>query len=157
VFSNSFLSLGQVNGTGDQEGSISFFPPPNKNGEVGKRKGVDFYDKLKDVLDRVLERRNEKETEIALAYIKDEKETEPVQEEVVPSRTRPRRAGAGVRRGRPSLTVSSPQVSTSNHIDLSWKDGGTIYPKRSSQIGRSFQATEIPAAGTYEGPTSSEG
>ena len=34
-------------------------------------------------------------------------------------------------------------------IDLSWKVGGTLYPKQTSRIGNEFQAVRIPLAGSY--------
>jgi hypothetical protein len=63
--------------------------------------------------------------------------------------SRPRRATAGAtgRRGRPP---SRPSLS-GGIMDLSWKDGGTTYPKRSSRVGEEYQATEIPAVGSSEG------
>ena len=63
------------------------------------------------------------------------------------------------RRSVPTSTTSTPEKRassergrlslTGNTIDLSWKDGGSLYPKRSSQVGDEFQATNIPPAGSY--------
>jgi hypothetical protein len=35
-------------------------------------------------------------------------------------------------------------------IDLSWKDGGSSYPKRSSRVGEEYQATELPEAEPFQ-------
>jgi hypothetical protein len=59
---------------------------------------------------------------------------------------RPKRAAAGSQRaGRFPLASGS-----NNMIDLTWKDGGSSYPKRSSRVGEEYQATELPEAGSFE-------
>jgi hypothetical protein len=59
---------------------------------------------------------------------------------------RPKRAAAGSRRaGRFPLASGS-----NNMVDLSWKDGGSSYPKRSSRVGEEYQATELPEAKPFQ-------
>lgn len=111
------------------------------------RRGKDYYDRIKDVIDRVLEGRNEEEKKIAELYSAEFSDDEVTRlrstRRSVPttstSSTPEKRAAT--KRGRPSLT--------GNTLDLSWKDGGSLYPKRSSQVGDEYQATDIPAAGSY--------
>jgi hypothetical protein len=109
------------------------------------KKNRDYYDRIKDVIDRFLKRRNDKESAVADAFLVDREEYGKKENDETASR--PRRPTAGASRsggrsggGRPSLSGGI--------LDLSWKDGGTTYPKRSSQIGEEYQATEIPAAGS---------
>ncbi len=132
------------------------FFPPKSNGKqalslvkVKGRRGKDYYDRIKDVIDRVVEGRNDKEKKIADLYA-----SEFIDEELWRIKTTRRSAMSSTtsinsfpekrslpKRDRPSLT--------GNTIDLSWKNGGSLYPKRASQVGDEFQATDIPAAGTY--------
>jgi hypothetical protein len=58
---------------------------------------------------------------------------------------RPKRAAGSRRAGRFSLASGS-----NNMIDLSWKDGGSSYPKRSSRVGEEYQATELPEAEPFQ-------
>lgn len=113
-----------------------------------RRRGKDYYDRIKDVIDRVLECRNDEEKRIAELYT-----SEFGHDEVRGERLK------STRRAALTSTMSSPDTRnlstrdrpslTGNTMDLSWKDGGSMYPKRSSQVGDEFQATDIPAAGTY--------
>jgi hypothetical protein len=102
----------------------------------------------------VLEKRNYEESRIADALLAVEEKVMPTKSiqktALSPQRPRRRRATEGRRmRGRPSLTGGI--------LDLSWKDGGTVYPKRSSQIGDEYQAAEIPDVGLVgEGTPSSD-
>ena len=134
---------------------MTFFPPklngtPNLllTKERGRR-GKDYYDRIKDVIDRILEGRNEEEKKIADLYsaefsddevtrLKSSRRSVPTSTTSTTSTPEKR---ASSKRGRLSLT--------GNTIDLSWKDGGSLYPKRSSQVGDEFQATNIPPAGSY--------
>ena len=132
---------------------MTFFPP-KFNGtptllltkERGRR-GKDYYDRIKDVIDRILEGRNEEEKKIADLYTAEFSDDEVTRlrstRRSVPttSTTSTPEKRASSKRGRLSLT--------GNTIDLSWKDGGSLYPKRSSQVGDEFQATNIPPAGSY--------
>lgn len=53
------------------------------------------------------------------------------------------------RRGRPRLGVSRSSGRL-REIDTSWKDGRSIFPKRSSQVGSRYQVDFLPPAGTVE-------
>jgi hypothetical protein len=125
---------------GDKEGTILFFPP-NVDQKRAKR-NIDYYDRIKLVLERVEERRNSDEAKLADRYREatrdDQKKIEISTNPVV----RPRRGP-----GRP------PKLSTSlpprNMVDISWKDGGTSYPKRCSQVGDEYQVSSIPPVGSY--------
>ena len=59
--------------------------------------------------------------------------------------SRPRRSAQATTR-RPSLTGHGHH----GLMDLSWKDGGSTYPKSSSRVGSKYQATNIPSAGSVE-------
>jgi hypothetical protein len=156
-------------GVDEEEGSITFFPRSSEIEDVslstikkeGKR-GKDYYDRIKDVIDRIIEGRNEEEKKISELFkaeynISDHKKPmgrASIQEQISSTGRRRRAAASSTastsstpekaptkKRYHPSLSVTT--------IDLSWKDGGSLYPKRSSQVGDEFQATDIPAAGTY--------
>lgn len=58
--------------------------------------------------------------------------------------SRPKR---GTRRPRLGVSLSSREVG---EIDTSWKDGRSLYPKRSSQVGEKHQVAFLPRAGTVE-------
>lgn len=130
---------------------------------TGKR-GQDYYDKIKMVIDRVLEKRNQEEATIAEKYLarKDTQKTPSVSNsEVSTSANTTTSSNKGKGRGRPKRntnTLSSPSRSTSpkpkhtTMLDLSWKDGGKNFPKRVSKVGANYQATEIPKAGTWKDP-----
>jgi len=50
----------------------------------------------------------------------------------------------------PKVTLRRRQPSiVAPTMDLSWKNGGRLYPKQTSQIGDEFQVVDIPAAGTF--------
>lgn len=120
-----------MEGIGRQAGSVLFFPP-NVSQSFGK-KGQDYYDKIKDVIDRVLQRRNEVESKIADTFIAER--GDPTKKVHSPA-PRPRRSTQGSRR---------PPLPRRGLVDLSWKDGGSTYPKRSSRLGLEYQATKLPS------------
>jgi len=163
----------------NQENGVAGNIPTSKDIEVVRkagRRGEDYYDRIRDVIDRILASSNEHEKRIAGLFneiivpgdepIKEKRKrgktpkpklADAAQATAIASR--PKRSSASAasvsssedepiaslikKRGRtrPSLAKAT--------IDLSWKDGGALYPKRSSQVGDEFQATDIPAAGTY--------
>lgn len=118
---------------------MTFFPP-NVTEATGRR-GKEYYDRIRDVIDRVLSKSNEEESKIAFNFLAEIGEDEKPDS----LNSRPRRATA-----RPGRPPSRPSLS-GGIVDLSWKDGGTTYPKRSSQVGDEYQATQIPAAGSSKG------
>ena len=116
--------------------------------------GTDYYIRIKDVLDRINKRENAEEATAAdrhrraiskpkptprpIAKIEDDDDRKYHKEEetTTPSKHQQRRK------------VVTPQKPASP--DVSWKDGRKHFPKKSSQIGEEYQATKIPAAGTFD-------
>lgn len=43
----------------------------------------------------------------------------------------------------------SPVGKSAATLDLSWKDGGSTYPKASSRVGPRYQTPSIPIAGSF--------
>jgi len=97
-------------------------------------KGVDYYDRIRSTLDRILERRNPAEAAIADIY------TNNI--ETSPAKKRKRRSQ---RQFDVSRSRQAPVA-----IDLSWKEGNKGFPKKTSIVGEKYQVTDIPSAGTYE-------
>jgi hypothetical protein len=124
----------QVELTGKQAGSIYFVP---KDVVVATaRKGQDYYDRIRDVLDRILSQRNAEEAVVAESFLSDVEVLQELQElEVIP-RTSEKRPPA-------TSGAKSPP------LDVSWKYDGSVYQKKTSRIGENFNATRIPAAGTF--------
>jgi hypothetical protein len=92
------------------------------------KEGKEFYVRIKDVIERINLRRNAVESAAADRF---------------------RRAIS-----KPDIqTLSTPgrlaQRLTKNKMDLSWKDGGKRFPKKSSVVGDDFQASSIPIAGNF--------
>eukprot|EP00429_Kryptoperidinium_foliaceum_P009923 CAMPEP_0176004792 /NCGR_PEP_ID=MMETSP0120_2-20121206/1875_1 /TAXON_ID=160619 /ORGANISM="Kryptoperidinium foliaceum, Strain CCMP 1326" /LENGTH=546 /DNA_ID=CAMNT_0017337483 /DNA_START=85 /DNA_END=1725 /DNA_ORIENTATION=- len=148
----------KIDGTGDKEGSMRFFPPVPKDknfDDVAKegRRGKDYYDRIVDVIGRVKRGRNNDEKR-AFELFHKVYDTE--------EKRKPRLTALGKRRRKsPSSAASTGSGSEDEPIvslrrkqppmtmDLSWKSGGTLYPKASSRVGDEFQATHIPATGTH--------
>lgn len=97
--------------------------------------GEDYYDRLRDVVDRVCaDDATLSEKLVADAFMKDMEELDALQDdEAIPKSSR-----------RPNAAKPS-----SAQLDLSWKDGGSTYPKASSRVGERYQAPAIPEAGTF--------
>jgi hypothetical protein len=122
----------QIDGTGPNTGSIQFYP-----------RGAEYnYDRIRSVIDRLLERRNAAESAIAEAHLIPMENLVMKKKRLTPSIARPRRRAEPKKPKRES--------SGSNMIDLSWKNGGREYPKRASNIGPDYQVDSIPLAGTYQ-------
>jgi hypothetical protein len=113
----------------------TFFVPKGVDIKLA-RKSRDYYDRIKTVIDRILERRNEAESKIADSYV-----SKVVEDEVERDSQRPKR--------------NAPSRS-STRIDLSWKEGGRNFPKLTSRVGAEYQATDLPPAGTYKCKQKSE-
>lgn len=126
----------RVIGSGDDEGAMTFLPP-----------GVAIqYDKIKSVLDRLEESTDKGEVEIFKAF----REIVPIVEPQPLPISRPKR---GTRR--PRLSVSRP-IEDDSEIDISWKDGGSLYPKKSSEVGPRHQVSFLPPAGSIDTEKKSE-
>jgi hypothetical protein len=93
------------------------------------------------VIDRLLERRNAAESAIAEAHLIPMEVLVAKNKVPEPTIARPRRRAVTKKPKRES--------SGSSMIDLSWKNGGREYPKRSSNVGPEYQVHSIPLAGTY--------
>jgi hypothetical protein len=135
----------QEEGKGKDEGMIMFFAPGGIKSNDGRKKK--FHDKIKDVVDRVLEKQNEGESKVADAFLAENQDYYFKKETSAPSSGRPRRVAneASIR-----STSRRPSVLNHNKLDLSWKDGGSIYPKGSSRVGDKYQVTHIPEVGYRE-------
>ena len=126
----------QIVSEGNDEGSMLFLPPGIANMILGKR-NIDYYDKIKLVINRLEERQNIEEGKIFDLF---RNEVRIDDDDMLASR--PKRGT-----GRPRLGVSRPSREV-EEIDTSWKDGRCLYPKRSSQVGAGYQVAIIPRAGT---------
>lgn len=121
----------QIDGTGPNTGSIQFYP----------RGAEYYYDRIRGVIDRLLERRNTVESAIAKAHLVPLESLVAKNKGSISSVPRPRRrADANSKR----------ESSGTSMIDLSWKNGGREYPKRASNLGPDYQVASIPLAGTYK-------
>jgi hypothetical protein len=120
------------------------FVPPNGKVEGGK-KNVDYYDKLKLVIERVKERRNEEEAKLADLF-REKTQTDDQEIESILPTVRPRRGP-----GRPpKLGTSRPSSQKIDRVvDMSWKEGGSTYPKRSSRVGDEYQVSTLPRPGSF--------
>lgn len=115
-----------------------FLPTKDAKIEYG-RKGKDYYTRIRDVIDRVLQRRNDVETGIADAY----------QEEMTALES-----DAGVKVPPSPPTPPTRRLRPVRHatriVDLSWKEGGSAFPRTSSRVGPEYQAVDIPSSDTFE-------
>lgn len=110
---------------------IHFVPQGVNPREDFYQKGEDYYDRIRDVIDRVCSyNAPAKEVEVAYAYYAEMNLTKSNQ-------------------SRSSRFQKQSIRSQSTKIDLSWKYGGTAFPKRSSRVGSLYQVPQIPAAGTF--------
>lgn len=92
--------------------------------------GSDYFVRVRDVIERINRRQNVAESTAADRY---------------------RRAISKpdfLFQPKNRLAHSSPKLG-SPKIDLSWKDGGKRFPKKSSSIGEDFQVSLIPAAANF--------
>jgi hypothetical protein len=109
------------------------FIPKGVDVRYGK-KGRDYYIRIRDVMDRVLEKRNEVESKIANAYLD---QTMLLDED-----------------SEYEAAVHPPKrILTRRHatrLDLSWKQGNSIFPRSCSRVGSEYQAVDLPLAGTFK-------
>lgn len=90
--------------------------------------GVDYYKRIKDVIERINKRSNDFEASLADRYRR------AISKPNYRTRLNP------VRR--------SALIHKSSKLDLSWKDGRKNYPKKSSMIGKDYQVSTLPVAGS---------
>ena len=120
-----------------------------------------WFNRIIDIIERVQTRRNSDEKKAADRFTKahDAQQTK--------RRSTRAKDSIGKKRQRTNASTVSSTGSVSSEdapimnlrrrqpsmvkatIDLSWKVGGTLYPKQTSRIGDEFQAVDIPVAGTY--------
>lgn len=101
------------------------------------KKSQDYYDRIRDVIDRVCANdASPDEAAIAELFLK---KMEQLDEFEIPDDLPLRKDKKG----------SDPQASSAVPVDLSWKDGGASYPKVSSRVGKTYQATHLPRAGSF--------
>jgi hypothetical protein len=148
------------------------FIPYGESQETGK-KGTDYYDKIKDVLDRIQERRNDEEAKIADAYdaeiVRKQEVDEARKKKAVADAASASASGSGQqqqqqkrkRKFRAFAATKVVVVGSSNSsskgaankllhpLDVSWKVAGRVFPRRSSQVGPLYQVSAIPKAGSY--------
>ena len=109
------------------------FIPKGADTKTGKR-GRDFYTRIRDVTDRILEKRNQVETKIAQDYLDEMMLLDEDSEyEVMPQ---------------PPRRILSPRRVS--RLDLSWKEAGSTFPRSSSRVGYEFQAVDLPLAGSFD-------
>ncbi|GAX28558.1 bromodomain adjacent to zinc finger domain protein 1A [Fistulifera solaris] len=105
-------------------------------------KGVDYYSRIKDVVDRLNERRNDLESSVAdlLRRGVNKLSKKPVLSPRLPARRL---------RSKEGVKSETSSVADDDGIDLSWKRGGRHYPTKSSSVGAEFQVNSLPKAGVY--------
>ena len=137
-----FVPTPQVELDGKHAGDV-YFVPKDVNVESGD-KGKDYYDRIRDVIDRIIQRRNLDEARVAELFLSDIEVLEELEElEIVPRRTETRhRTVSGIK--------FPPRSGYPKPIDVSWKYTGSAYNRKSSRVGEEFNATLIPAAGTFK-------
>lgn len=107
-------------------------------------KGVDYYCRIKDVVDRLNERRNDVESSVADSLRRgvSKPSKKPVLMQNFPTRR--------LRSKEPGYEGETPGANE-HEIDVSWKRGGRDYPTKSSSVGPKFQVDRLPEAGSYAG------
>ena len=109
----------------------------------GKRVRKPYFSRVRDVIERVLEKNNEAEAIAADAYT-----------ELVPHVADLFTEQEDKKEPRDSKSVPSSSSQTRQKNDLSsWKDERTHYNKSSSRIGSEFQVARPPKAGSCPNPT----
>jgi len=108
--------------------------------------GEDYYVRIKDVIDRINERRNTAESSAADLYRRAiSKPAKMPSPNFEPTFRRKRRKVAEQASSEPHISNTSSNSSPIK-LDLSWKYSGAIFPKKSSRVGGEYQATSIPVA-----------
>lgn len=145
----------------------TYYMPPGVELAGGWVRNKEYTSVIKQVIDRVLERRNELESRAADAYLdevgdivsKTQKQRQPV--ERLSSR-RSRRAssqgGDGSEGGADGDEEDEDESGSKmtddevHHVSLSWKfNERRHFPKLTSRVGNDYQASSLPSAGTEEG------
>lgn len=111
----------------NDDGETLFVPP-----DVDPENEDDCYFSIKEVLSRLEQRRDEEEAEIADTYR--EEMSRPV-DRSTPQKRKQRSEGG------------DEQTHKKPKLDLSWKES-LNFPRRTSRVGKEYQVTNIPKAGT---------
>ena len=101
------------------------------------RRRLPYFGRVRDVIERVLEKKNEAEAQAADAFLNlvpDAMDTFAEQGDKKDKR-------------KPAATIKNVKNKEVNN--LSWKDDRTHYEKASSRVGPEFQVDELPVAGSY--------
>lgn len=118
------------------------FIPKGVDSEVGV-KGIDYYCRIKDVVDRLNERRNAGESSIAGSLRRGM--SKPSKKPALIPHSPTRRL-----RFRGSGNQGETRRDMEFEIDVSWKNGGHQYPTKTSSVGPTFQVSYLPEAGSYK-------
>ena len=95
--------------------------------------GIEYYTRIKDVIERINQRSNDLEATLADRYRR--------------AISKPNYRTRLLSPHRRSTLV--PPTTTGKKLDLSWKDGRKNYPKKSSMIGKDYQVSALPLAGSF--------
>eukprot|EP01082_Thalassiosira_pseudonana_P013581 g12456.t1.1.5e17418b g12456 g12456.t1 contig6:1958093-1959605(+) len=101
----------------------------------GKRLPKAYYNRIRDVIERVLEKRNEAEAKAAEAFLS--AVPDYVAEQFLPQ---PKQEKA---------LVARPRRTRQRSADVDWKHERTHYPKATSRVGQEYQVDVLPDAGSY--------
>mmetsp|Transcript_12240 Transcript_12240/g.33955 ORF Transcript_12240/g.33955 Transcript_12240/m.33955 type:complete len:474 (+) Transcript_12240:133-1554(+) len=118
-------------GTGPQQGSITFLPKTNLE-ERGDKISGDRYERIRDVLDRLEQKRSPAEAAVATLYHSLQDEHHQANNSNSPDH----------RGSHSRLNLKSPKM------DLSWKDA-KYFPRKQSRVGPEYQVAELPPAGSF--------
>ena len=124
--------LSQKERTVTNPSAVYFVPEGVDPGSDNAVKGEDYFDRLRDVIDHV-GRLDATPLERAVAE-------EFYRNKITADSEPPETAQRSSRRS--AAVMSAP-------IDLSWKDGGSNYPKSSSRVGPKYQVPSIPDCGSF--------
>ncbi len=94
-----------------------------------------YYNRIRDVIERVLEKRNEAEAKAAEAFLS--AVPDYVAEQFLPQ---PKQEKA---------LVARPRRTRQRSADVDWKHERTHYPKATSRVGQEYQVDVLPDAGSY--------
>ena len=132
----------KVDGTGNSTGCMFFYPKGVEEGTGTK--GRDYYDRIKDVLDRLRDKRNLSEGAVieyfdAEVYRREEEETKASRKRKSSS------AASSATDGEGGGTVGGAAAKKSAKMD-SWKEGRK-FTKKTSRVGPNYQPSSIPEVG----------
>lgn len=102
----------------------------------GRKLQKAYLSRVRDVIERVLDSKEEAEAKAAEAYV----QLVPDIREQLQSKKK-------------DLSAASDSVITQSehqeHVNLDWKHERTHYPKATSRVGEEFQVSELPKAGSH--------